>query len=92
MGKKKTTLLTDIGLSQEIMFRDEAFKRILENDLKFPNFPWINLENELKLAFEFHQVYNLASVRRFVRKKRKATVFCYAFLFLRGNGITFFCP
>ena len=71
MGKKKTTVLTDIGLSQEVMFRDEAFKRILEQDLKFPNFPWINLENELKASFEHHQVYNLATVRRFVRKKRR---------------------
>lgn len=71
MGKKKTTVLTDIGLSQEIMFRDEAFKKILENDLKFPNFPWINLEREIKRAFEYHQIYNLATVRQFIYKKRK---------------------
>ena len=70
MGKKKTTVLTDIGLSQEIMFRDEAFKRILENDLKFSNFPWVMLENELKRAFKYHEIYNLATVRKFIYKKR----------------------
>lgn len=70
MGKKKTTVLTDMALSQEAMFRDKAFEKILENDLKFPNFTWINLENELKRAMEYHEVYNLATVRKFVVKKR----------------------
>ena len=70
MGKKKTTAITDMALSQEVMFRDKAFEKILENDLKFPNFPWINLENALKRAIANHSVYNLATVRRFVRSKR----------------------
>ncbi len=69
MGKKKTTAITDMALSQEAMFRDKAFEKILENDLKFPFFPWINLENELKRAMEYHEVYNLATVRKFVAKK-----------------------
>lgn len=70
MGKKKTTVLTDMALSQEVMFRDKAFEKILENDLKFPRFPWINLENELKRAMEYHEVYNLATTRQFIAKKR----------------------
>lgn len=69
MGKKKTTAITDMALSQEVMFRDKAFEKILENDLKFPFFPWINLENELRRAMEYHEVYNLATVRLFVAKK-----------------------
>ena len=69
MGKKKTTAITDMALSQEVMFRDKAFEKILENDLKFPHFPWINLENELKRAMEYHEIYNLATVRLFVAKK-----------------------
>ena len=71
MGKKKTTAITDMALSQEAMLRDKAFEKILENDLKFPNFPWINLENELKRAMEYHEVYNLATVRKFIAKKRE---------------------
>lgn len=69
MGKKKTTAITDMALSQEIMFRDKAFELILVNDLKFPYFPWINLENELKRAIEHHEVYNLATVRSYIAKK-----------------------
>ena len=70
MGKKKTTTITDMALSQEVMLRDKAFEKILENDLKYPCFPWINLENELKRAMEYHEVYNLATVKNFIAKKR----------------------
>lgn len=71
MGKGKTTTLTDMALSQEIMFRNKAFELLLENDLKFPNFPFINLEIELKRAINYHQVYNLATAKEWIRKKRK---------------------
>ena len=70
MGSKKTTMITDVALSQEIMFRDKAFELILKNDLMFPFFPFINLENELKSAINNHSVYNLATCRRFVNSKR----------------------
>ena len=69
MGKKKTTGITDMALSQDIMFRDKAFEKILENDLKFPFFPWINLENAIKRAMEKHEVYNLATCRKFISEK-----------------------
>lgn len=70
MGKKKTTAITDMALSQEVMFRDMAFKKMLDNDLKFPNFPWINLENVLKQAIKCHDMYNLATCRVFINKFR----------------------
>ncbi len=67
MGKKKTTAITDMALSQESMFRDKAFEKILENDLKFPTFPWCNLENEIKRAMDYHQIYNLATCRKHIK-------------------------
>lgn len=70
MGKKKTTVITDMALSQEIMLRDKAFEKMQEIDLKFPFFPWINLENSLKRAIENHSVYNLATCKRFVKSKK----------------------
>lgn len=87
MGKKKTTIITDIALSQEIMLRDKAFEMILETDLKFPFFPWINLENSLKKAIDNHTVYNLATCKRFARSKmlkfkknpHKKNIFFYDF-------------
>lgn len=69
MGKKKTTAITDMALSQEVMLRDKAFEKLLENDLKFSCFPWIILENELKRAMEHHEIYSLATVKVWVRKK-----------------------
>lgn len=71
MGKGKTTMLTDMCLSAEVMFRDKAFELLLGNDLKFPNFPWICFENELRAVIAHHVIYNLATCRAFVQKKRK---------------------
>lgn len=71
MGSKKTTLMTGAALSAEIMLRDKAFELILECDMKFPNFPWINLEDELKEAFKEHKIYSLSTARRWVKKKRR---------------------
>lgn len=71
MGSKKTTCSTDMALSQQIMFRDKAFEKILENDLKFPYFPFINLENDLRKAIDNHSVYNLATCKRYVMSKKR---------------------
>ena len=35
MGKKKTTMTTDMALSQTVMFRQEAFSRLQKQDMKF---------------------------------------------------------
>jgi len=70
MGKKKTTAISDMLLSQEVMFRDKSLEKLLENDMKFPQFPWINLENNLKWAMSTHRVYNLATCREYIRRLR----------------------
>ncbi len=70
MGKGKTTVLTDMALSQEVMFRDKAFEMILENDLKFPFFPFIVFEKEIQRAMYYHEIFNLASARLWLKKKR----------------------
>ena len=71
MGMRKTTLITDMALSQEVMFRQKALEILRENDMKFPYFPWICFEKELKKCMEYHTVYNLASVKAWIIKKRK---------------------
>lgn len=70
MGKGKTTVLTSMCLSTEVLFRDKAFELLLECDMKFPNFPWINFENVLRWAIHDHKIYNLATCRRFLQVKR----------------------
>ena len=70
MGKRKTTMITDMALSQEVMFRQKAFEILQKADMKFPYFPWICFEKELQKCMEYHTVYNLASVKEWARKKR----------------------
>lgn len=70
MGKKKTTAITDMALSQEVIFRREAYERLYKQDLKFPHFPWIVFEMEMRKCMEYGVVYNLASTKKWVRKKR----------------------
>ncbi|MBQ2877127.1 MAG: hypothetical protein IJE25_08965 [Clostridia bacterium] len=70
MGKRKTTAAGDMLLSQEVMFRDKALEKLLDQDMKLPAFPWINLENNLKWAMEKHKIYNLATCRDYIRRLR----------------------
>ena len=69
MGAGKTAFITDMALSAEVQLRDQAFEIILECDLKFPYFPWCNLENELKRAITFHQVFSVPSCVKWVERK-----------------------
>lgn len=70
MGKKKTTLVTDMALSQEVMFRQKALSVLQNVDIKFPHFSWISFELELQKCMEFGTVYNLATVKDWVRLKQ----------------------
>ena len=70
MGKRKTTLITDMVLSQEVMFRQKALEILQQNDMKFPYFPWIKFEDELRACMEHSTVYNLASVKTWMALKR----------------------
>ena len=71
MGKRKTTLITDMVLSQEVMFRQKALEILQNNDMKFPYFSWIAFEDELRRCMEHGTVYNLASVKTWVALKRQ---------------------
>ncbi len=66
MGKKKTTAITDMALSQEVMFRQKAFDILQKCDMKFPFFPWIMFEKALQAVIENGSVYNLATVKCWV--------------------------
>lgn len=70
MGKRKTTMITDMALSQEVMFRQKAFEILQKADMKFPYFPWICFEKELAACMEHGTVYNLATVKEWVKLKR----------------------
>ena len=66
MGKKKTTAITDMALSQEVMFRQKAYEILQKNDMKLPFFQWILFEKAMQSEIENGRVYNLATVKCWV--------------------------
>lgn len=71
MGRKKTTILVDMSLSDEEIQRVEAYERIKKIELRYPDFPFINLEKQLKKAIDDHKVFNLASCKKWIREKEE---------------------
>ena len=70
MGKRKTTIITDMALSQDVMFRKKALELLQKNDMRFPAFPWIAFETEVRKCMEHHIIYNLASIEKWIEIKR----------------------
>lgn len=68
MGTGKTTMLVDMTLSQSILFRDKAFEKMHAIQMRFPNFPCINFENDIWQEMKMSRK-NLALIRDYVRLK-----------------------
>ena len=70
MGKKKTTLITDMVLSQEVMFLQKALEILQNADMKFPYFPWIKFEKRLQALMDGSTIYNLATAKEWIKGER----------------------
>ena len=68
MGTGKTRMLTSLALSAEKELRDQALEILLETDMKFPNFPWVLLRNEVKRRMDEHLIVDVFSIRRWIRR------------------------
>ena len=68
---KKTTIITDMALNQEVIFREQALERLATRDKQFPFFPWQQLELFYFKTQENHRLPTLASWREFIRKLKK---------------------
>ena len=71
MGAGKTSLLTSMALSFEIEMFDEAYKIMLDKDLMFPNFPWVNLRDDIKKRIEKREIVDLTSCKAYIAYMRK---------------------
>ncbi len=40
-------------------------------DIKFPYFPWVLFEDEIKICMQYRVIYNLATIKIWIEKKRK---------------------
>ena len=68
-GAGKTALITDMALSYEVQILSDALEVIIETDMHFPRFAWINLENELKKVLESRIVKDVWSCRKWIRQQ-----------------------
>ena len=75
MAAKKTTLITDMQLSADIMFRDKALELLFKNDMKLPNFPWQRFEDTLRREMENGGIFNLASIEQWIADRRRRYAF-----------------
>lgn len=73
MGTGKTTFNTELAITYNKYFRDVAHKKLFKITMRFPSFPWINVENCIKYGIERHTIYNLATCLQFIKILRK----CY---------------
>ena len=74
MGAGKTAFLTDIAQSADAELRDRALDIMLNGEFMFPWFPWIKLEDELKIEFKKHRIYDKYSCEKWVEKKHNRFV------------------
>lgn len=70
MGKGKTQLITDMGLTGQNYFRRKARELILRVDMQFPHFPWQRFEDALGCAVRAGAIHNWADCKYFVRRRR----------------------
>lgn len=69
MGKKKTTILTDMALTQRVVFRDKALEIMQNVDLHYPAFPWLTFEKDLRAGFDEGSIYSLATIEEYVIRR-----------------------
>ena len=81
MGTGKTRMLTSLALSAEKQLRDQALEILLETDMQFPNFPWVNLRAEVKRRMVEHTIVDVFSIRRWIRAWKED------YLFLESNDL-----
>ncbi len=68
MGKNKTTLITDMCLSQSVIFRNKAFEILRDVALKFPEFNFLKFEKFLtNLIYNNQSCGSLAKIDELVK-------------------------
>jgi len=66
MGTGKTALITSMALSEEVKMRRDAFEILLECDMMFPEFPWVNVRSFVKRKMESRDFVDLHSIRTYI--------------------------
>ena len=65
----KTTLVTDMGLSAEAIFRHTVDEQLFEISLEFPNFSFRLLERSIMNAIKSQEIYNMTSTEDWIDRQ-----------------------
>ena len=68
MGKGKTKLLTDLGISTENIFRYKALDKMHRFSKLFPRFDFRLYETYLEDLLSSHKIYNLSTIKQFLNQ------------------------
>lgn len=68
MGKGKTRMMSYVSLINEDYFKQEALDRMKKYSSYFPKEDWRTFETKIDEAFSKHEIYNLATCRKWLSK------------------------
>lgn len=74
MSKGKTLIMADMMRSQELIYRQDALDVMIKHDMRFPNFPWVLFEDEIRERIELDLLFNLAGIHVWLEEVKEA--FC----------------
>ena len=63
---KKTTIITDMAMSQEVIYREQQKETLSRRDKQFPHFEWQRLEEFYRMSQGNKALCTLARWRRFI--------------------------
>ena len=75
MGMGKTKLMTGVGLLRQEMIFDDMYDVMFKYDHYFPNFPWINLIDDLRERIDNREICDLFQARAFAQKLRNRFIY-----------------
>ncbi len=72
MGSGKTLLMSSMAANEEVMQRQQAEDILMETDMKFPFFPWISFEDDLRKQIDEGNIRNKAMAQEWVKAKAQS--------------------
>ena len=75
MGVGKTRFITSMAVTCEAWMRKQALQILLDNDLKFPNFPWLKLQKYIRESMEEHVIFDVRSCKKAIAKMRSMDLY-----------------
>ena len=68
----KTQTITDMSISQQIIYRQIAFEKIIGHTHEFPHFPWGVLEQSVTVMRDSIPNFSLTNIRQWVKGMKQA--------------------